>query len=95
MGLLDDPAWLTDIYFVSVQANHAVSNEIAKRLHVRHASPQMLLVQEGVVRWQASHFRVTADAIRIALQRDFTLTPAPETGLRPLRQRFRGAWIPD
>ena len=32
-----------------------------------HKSPQMLLVHDGSARWTASHFGVTADAIRVAL----------------------------
>jgi bacillithiol system protein YtxJ len=54
---------------VMVQPARAVSNAIASRLGVRHESPQVLLLQGGQVVWQASHFRVTADAIRDALQR--------------------------
>ena len=67
VSLLADPEWPVDIYLVSVWAGRAVSNAIAARLHVRHASPQILLMEKGVVRWNASHFRVTADAIRSAL----------------------------
>lgn len=95
--LLADPAWRTEVYLVFVQ-ERLVSNEIATRLHLRHASPQILLVQDGVVRWHASHFRVTAEAIRAALGRDSAaaLAPAPtrEAGHGPLR-RWLSAWLPD
>jgi bacillithiol system protein YtxJ len=66
MAVLDDPAWEADIHLVSVQASRVVSNEIARRLQVRHASPQLLLVADGVVRWQATHLAITAAAIRKA-----------------------------
>jgi bacillithiol system protein YtxJ len=67
-----DAAWDTDIYVVSVQRARAVSNEIARRLQVHHASPQLLLIVDGDVRWQASHMAITMNAMRKALAR---LTP--------------------
>lgn len=54
---------------VMVQPARALSNDIAARFGVRHETPQILLVRDGRVVWHASHFRVTADAIRDALQR--------------------------
>lgn len=75
--LLADPGWLTEVYVVFVQEGRLVSNEIARRLNVRHASPQVLLVQAGVVLWQTSHFRVTGQSIRAARQR--AAAPMPES----------------
>lgn len=96
--LLADPGWLTEVYVVFVQDGRLVSNEIVKRLNLRHASPQILLVQDGVVRWHASHFRVTGQAIRAALQPGAAPTPGsgptPETGRRSL-WRWLGARLPD
>lgn len=66
---LADPAWDTDVHLVSVQRSRPVSNEIADRLGVRHASPQLLLLRDGVVRWQASHLSITAAALTQALAR--------------------------
>lgn len=54
---------------VTVQTHRAVSNEIASRLGIRHETPQALLVRDGKVVWQASHFRVTASAVAAALSR--------------------------
>ena len=45
---------------VTVQTHREVSNAIAKRLGVRHETPQALLVRNGEVVWTASHFRVNA-----------------------------------
>ena len=98
LALLADPAWLTEVYVVFVPEGRLVSNEISTRLDLRHASPQILLVRDGVVRWHASHFRVTGQAIRAALQRGTAPTPesgpTPETGHQSLR-RWLGAWLPD
>jgi len=52
---------------VTVQTHRDVSNAISKRLGVRHETPQALLIRNGKVVWAASHFRVTADAVRKAL----------------------------
>lgn len=68
LTLVDDPAWVTEIFLVPVQSSRDVSSEIARRFGLRHESPQILLVQAGVVRWHASHFRVTALEVRAAVQ---------------------------
>lgn len=57
-----------DVYLLRIQAARAVSGEIERRLHVRHESPQVLLIQDGQVVWSASHFRVTAAAVLAALE---------------------------
>jgi bacillithiol system protein YtxJ len=52
---------------VTVQTHRDVSNAVSNRLGVRHETPQALLIRNGRVVWAASHFRVTADAMRKAL----------------------------
>jgi bacillithiol system protein YtxJ len=52
---------------VTVQTHREVSNAVASKLGVRHETPQALLVRDGRVVWAASHFRVTADAVKAAL----------------------------
>jgi bacillithiol system protein YtxJ len=52
---------------VTVQTHREVSNAVATRLGVRHETPQALLIRHGRVIWAASHFRVTAAAVRKAL----------------------------
>lgn len=52
---------------VQVQSARAVSAEVAARFGIRHESPQVLIVEHGRVRWHASHFRVTAEAIQAVL----------------------------
>ena len=65
---------------VTVQTHREVSNAVAKRLGVRHETPQALLVRDGRVVWSASHFRVTAQAVRDAIR---AATPAPSLAPRP------------
>jgi bacillithiol system protein YtxJ len=57
---------------VTVQTARAASTDIAARLGVRHETPQALLIRHRKVVWQASHFRVTAEAIATAISRDAT-----------------------
>jgi bacillithiol system protein YtxJ len=57
---------------VTVQTHRELSNAVAKKLGVRHESPQALLIRGGRVVWSASHFRVTAAAVEAAL---LTLSP--------------------
>jgi bacillithiol system protein YtxJ len=59
----------TRIGVIMVQSARDVSNEVARRFGVRHESPQVLLIRDGRVVWQASHFRVTADGIADALEK--------------------------
>ena len=53
-------------FVVTAQTHREVSNEIARRLSVRHETPQALLVRNGEVRWHGSHYRVTAEALHKA-----------------------------
>lgn len=52
-----------DFYLVDVVANRSVSEIIAKKIGVRHESPQIILVQKGKPFWQASHGGVRIDAL--------------------------------
>jgi bacillithiol system protein YtxJ len=57
-----------DYAMVTVQTHRDVSNAVASRLGVRHETPQALLIRGGRVVWSASHFRVTARAVRSAIE---------------------------
>ena len=52
---------------ITVQTHRDVSNAVARKLGVRHETPQALLIRDGRVVWSASHFRVTAEALAAAL----------------------------
>ena len=62
------PAADVDYAMVTVQTHRDVSNAVAKKLGVRHETPQALLIRDGRVVWSASHFRVTADAVVDAIK---------------------------
>ena len=52
---------------VTVQGQRELSDAIAQRFHLRHETPQALVVRDGQLVWSASHFRVTSDAIARAI----------------------------
>jgi bacillithiol system protein YtxJ len=45
---------------ITVQTHRAVSDVAAQRLGIRHETPQAILVRDGKVIWNASHFGITA-----------------------------------
>jgi bacillithiol system protein YtxJ len=65
---LNDDGLQARYAIVTVQTHPELSHTIAKRLGVRHETPQALLIREGRVVWSASHFRVTADAVEAAIR---------------------------
>jgi bacillithiol system protein YtxJ len=44
-----------DLYYLDMIANRDISNTIAERLDVRHESPQLLVIKNGVVVAHESH----------------------------------------
>ena len=55
------------IHLVDVLAQRSLSRQIALELHLTHESPQVILVVDGQLLWNASHGGVTAQAIERAL----------------------------
>jgi bacillithiol system protein YtxJ len=53
---------------ITVQTHRDLSSAVARRLGVRHETPQALLIREGRVVWSASHFRVTGGALEAAIR---------------------------
>jgi len=52
---------------VTVQRARPVSDEIEKRWQVGHETPQVLIVRNDKLVWDASHFRVKAEEVKAAL----------------------------
>ena len=48
---------------VTVQSHQGVSDQVSKRLGIRHETPQAILIKGGAAVWNASHFRITAAEI--------------------------------
>ena len=45
---------------ITVQTHRPVSDAVAQRLGLRHETPQAILLRDGKIVWNASHFRITA-----------------------------------
>lgn len=68
VDLVDPGTGNSEWYLIDVRTDRPVSNAIARRFGVRHESPQVLVVGGERVRWHASHHRVTASAVRAAIE---------------------------
>jgi bacillithiol system protein YtxJ len=55
---------------ITVQTHRPLAEAAASRLGIRHESPQALLLRAGRVVWNASHFRITAEALDAATTAD-------------------------
>ena len=58
-----------EVVLVEVQRARELSREIEKQTGIRHESPQVLVLENGKVVWNASHFKVKARAVEEALHR--------------------------
>lgn len=69
-GDADEDAFTPPPLFTQVMVieNRDLSNEIESRLGIRHESPQLLLLRDGKVAWHASHFSISGETIRSALE---------------------------
>ena len=58
-----------EVILVEVQRARELSREIERKTGIRHESPQVLVLENGKVVWNASHFKVKARAVEEALSR--------------------------
>src|SRR5689334_12841710 len=52
-----------DINLIIVQTDRDISNEIERRMGVKHESPQAIVVKDGRPVYHASHYDITVDDI--------------------------------
>ena len=57
-----------EVALVEVQLARALSREIENRLSVAHESPQVIVLSKGQVTWNASHFKITSEAVAAAVR---------------------------
>lgn len=57
-----------DVTLVEVQRDRTLSKDIEQRTGVSHESPQVLVLRKGRVVWEASHWKVKADAVQRAVK---------------------------
>jgi len=56
-----------EFYYLDLLNHRAISNEISQRYEVRHESPQILIIKNGIATYHASHHGIQASAIQDAL----------------------------
>lgn len=52
-----------DLHFVDVIEQRDLSNDVAENFNVRHESPQVILLKDGHVLWNGSHWDVKGENI--------------------------------
>ena len=57
-----------EVALVEVQRAHELSREIEEKTGVQHESPQVIVLRNGQVVWDASHFQVKANAVADAVK---------------------------
>jgi bacillithiol system protein YtxJ len=51
------------VYLVDVIKHRPLARALAERIGVAHASPQAIVLQEGVAAWHGSHYDIQAEAL--------------------------------
>jgi bacillithiol system protein YtxJ len=51
------------IYLVDLLADRELSDQIAKEFNIRHESPQLIILQNGVSTYHASHIGISSSAV--------------------------------
>ncbi|MBP6385168.1 MAG: bacillithiol system redox-active protein YtxJ [Pseudarcicella sp.] len=57
------------IYYLDLLKNRQISNQIASIFEVVHESPQVLLVENGICTYDASHFAISYQEIKDKLSK--------------------------
>lgn len=47
------------VYFLNVQEQRELSNQISEDFAIKHETPQVLFINKNEVKWHASHWKVT------------------------------------
>ena len=58
-----------EVALLEVQRARDLSNEIEEKLKVQHESPQVIVLRNGEVVWNASHFKITSEAVAEAVRK--------------------------
>lgn len=51
------------VYFIDVIRQRPLSNHVAQKLNIRHESPQILLIKDGVSVYDEDHMAINVEAI--------------------------------
>ena len=56
------------VYLLDVVRHRPLSRALADRIGVAHASPQAIVLRDGVAAWHGSHYDIQADAVVRAVE---------------------------
>ena len=56
-----------NVHLIDVTHQHDLKREVERSTRVKHESPQVIVMREGVAVWNASHGRIRAAKVREAL----------------------------
>lgn len=65
-----------DVHLIDVFAQRPLAQAIESHFGVRHESPQVLILEDGAVRWHASHRALTVERLQKALDGDHSAAGA-------------------
>lgn len=63
----DIPNEKAALYFLDLLAYRSVSNEVAEKFGVIHQSPQIIVIKDGVVTYDASHDEIDVEKLKSQL----------------------------
>jgi len=58
-----------EFYYLDLLSYRPISNAISKRYDIRHESPQILVIKDGVATYHSSHHGIQVGAIQQALDK--------------------------
>lgn len=58
-----------EVALIEVQVARELSRAIESKLGVPHESPQVIVLNKGQVAWNASHFKITTEAVAEAVRK--------------------------
>jgi len=56
------------LYFLDLISFRAISNKVSERFNIRHQSPQVLVIKNEEIIYEASHNQISIDSIKKILQ---------------------------
>lgn len=65
-----------DVHLIDVFAQRPLARAIEDELGVRHESPQVLILEDGIVRWHASHRALSSERLHSAVAGDHSAVGA-------------------
>lgn len=67
-GLMISDKSINTFQFIEVRMSRSLSNFVSDKTGIKHESPQAILLQNGVVKWHASHNAIDVDEILSAMK---------------------------